>query len=750
MTPSSNSLRYLLSLALAALMAACTTNSALDRSRVEFTDGDPLTALASLEQRVREEPRNRELRAYYLRQRERLANEYLAGAERARAQGDFERAEQSFRQVQSIDASHPRAAAGLQSLADERRRQERLAQGEAALSRGDIATTERLARSVLAEVPGNQRAQRLLRDVDERGAQERTATALAAEGPLAKTVRLQFRQAPLRAVFEALTYASGLNFVFDREMRDDALVTLLVRDRSVGEVLSLLAATQQIETRMVNANSVLVYPATPAKQREYQALVTRSFYLAHAEAKQAQALLKQLVKTRDIFIDEKLNLVVIKDTPDAVRLAERLIASLDVAEPEVMLDVEVLEVSRTKLRDIGLDFPDEIGYGLLDGANGGPLVEGKVNLRQTGALVPFSANPGAVLRLLSEDGDTSTLANPRIRVKNRVAAKVHIGDKLPVFTTTSTANVGVAASVSYLDVGLKLEVEPSVTLDEQVAIKVGLEVSNIVKEVPGPEGSLAYQIGTRSATTTLRLKDGETQVLAGLINDEDRLTARRLPGLGDLPLLGRLFSANRDSGLKTEIVLLITPRILRNVVPPVSARDALPAGTEGSVGALPLQIGATADGSLLLRGSGAAAPSAEGAVAPPPMPVGALPPPSVAAASPAGLTVALEGPESAQPGSTVTLTLNLAGGGRQDGGVVDLEYDAKLLEPVGLTGPRAGLLAITLPPGDVAATRVPLDFRVKADAKGMASVAVTGLSVLLAGERVTMPASASVAITVGP
>lgn len=748
MNPNHKTAYRLLPLAFAGLLSACMTNSALDRSRVEFADGDPAAAFSALEQRVRQEPRNLELRAFYLRQRERLTSNYFATAERALAVGDFDRAEQSFRRVQEIDAGHPRAAAGIESLADERRRQARLVEAESALARGDTATAERLARSVLAEVPANTRARRLLREADERRLLEQPANAPHVGGAMNKPVTLHFRDAPLRAVFEVLARAAGLNFVFDREMREDTLVTLMVRNSTVGEILKLLATTQQIETRLVNANSVLVYPATPAKQREYQELVSRSFYLAHADAKQVQAMVKQLVKTRDLFIDEKLNLVVIKDTQEAVRLAERLIASLDVAEPEVMLDVEVLEVNRTKLRDLGLKLPDEIGYGLLGSGNSGALVAGNVSLRDTSALVPYTANPAAVLRILSEDSDTSILANPRIRVKNRAAAKVHIGDKVPVFTTTSTANVGVAASVSYLDVGIKLDVEPSVTLDDQVAIKVGLEVSNIVAEVPGPEGSLAYRIGTRSALTTLRLKNGETQVLAGLISDEDRLGTRRIPGLGDLPILGRLFSSHNENGVKTEIVLLITPRILRNVVPPVSARDELPAGTEASVGAQPLRIGSTAPGALSLRVAGTVVP-APASVLPAPPTVPALPAPaSTPSPGPEGLAIRLSGPATAKAGETVALSLELSGRGGYDGGTADITYDAKLLEPIGIPASAPGQANIALPAGTLPAS-LPVTFRIKAETSGMVSIAVTGVNLEFAGQRLASPASASTTITIG-
>jgi general secretion pathway protein D len=192
-----------------------------------------------------------------------------------------------------------------------------------------------------------------------------------------------------------------------------------------------------------------------------------------------------------------------------------------------------------------------------------------------------------MLNLKNQVGDGNMLANPRIRVKNREKAKIHIGDKLPVFTTTSTANVGVAASVAYLDVGLKLDVEPNVYLDDEVGIKVGLEVSSIVKEIAGPSGSLAYQIGTRTAATMLRLKNGETQVLAGLISDEERSSANRLPGLGAVPVLGRLFSSQSDSKNKTEIILLITPHIVRNLSQPQSVGENVPAGSDNSVGFRP-------------------------------------------------------------------------------------------------------------------------------------------------------------------
>src|SRR5205814_8533631 len=195
-------------------------------------------------------------------------------------------------------------------------------------------------------------------------------------------------------------------------------------------------------------------------------------------------------------------------------------------------------------------------------------------------------DPLFLFSLHQQDGRTNVLANPRIRVKNKEKARIHIGDRVPVITTTAAATGGfVSESVSYLDVGLKLEVEPLISLDDEVSMKVGLEVSNITQTVKSSTGTLTYQLGTRTAATNLRLRDGETQVLAGLISTDDRRAADRVPGLGELPIAGRLFSHTLDNNNRTEIVLLITPRLARTLARPDAASVEFAAGTEASTGA---------------------------------------------------------------------------------------------------------------------------------------------------------------------
>ena len=674
MTNPQRALRPRLLVALgAALLTGCLSNPAINDSRELLAAGQTDAAILRLADAVQKNPADNELRSAYHRQRELATSRLLADADNRRAVGNSDEAEALYRRVQRIDEHNPRAATGLAAINANRRRAALVREGEAALAK-NVVLAERNARTVLAEAPGHPAARALLQAVQDRQAQAE-ARALTPKGPPPKPISMEFRDAQLKTVFEVLARSSGLNFVFDKDVKGDAKVTIFIRNSSVDEILRLILATNQLESKQLNENSHLIYPKTPAKAKEHQEMVVRSFFLANADTKQAQAMLKNVLKAKDLFIDEKIGLLVIKDTADVVKLAERLIESLDLAEPEVVLDVEVLEINRNQLYEIGLKFPDQIGYGLLQPTTstttvtdtstqttvnlGGTLAPGFVDLKNRSGLTSFVANPALVLNLKSLGGDSNLLANPRIRVRNREKAKIHIGDKLPIFTTTSTANVGVAASVSYLDVGLKLEVEPIVHLLDEVGMKVNLEVSSVVKEISGPSGSTAYQVGSRSATTSLRLKNGETQVLAGLIANEERNSANKLPGLGDLPLIGRLFASNRDSSSKTEIVLLITPRIVRSLAPPQVAEPALAAGTETTVGAPAMRLSPTAPGSLRLSprigaGGGAAAlpappveeaapattpePQAEPAPAVPPAPT---PGPSTPAAVPAAIPAAI-------------------------------------------------------------------------------------------------------------
>src|SRR5436190_1180924 len=406
-----------------------------------------------------------------------------------------------------------------------------------------------------------------------------------------KPISLELKDVPLRTVFDVIARAANLNFLFDKDVRADQRTTIVVRDAQVEDVIKLILATNQLEQKVLNETTALIYPNTPQKLREYQDLVVKSFYIANADVRQTANLIRTILKTRDIFIDEKLNLLVMKDTPNAIRLAEKLIAAQDIAEPEVMLEVEVLEIGYNRLMELGVRFPGSAAVSLVGGATAagatgtpGTLTLPELRSRDQNLVRLTFTDPLFLLSLRQTDGRTNLLANPRIRVKNKEKAKIHIGDRVPVITTTSAVSGGfVSQNVTYLDVGLQLEVEPLIYLEDDVGIKVGLEVSNIAKEIQTQSQSgtsLTYQIGTRKTSTVLRLRDGETQILAGLISDEDRRSATRVPGLGDFPVLGRLFSSTSDNITKNEIVFLITPKLMRSIVRPDARTVAFVAGTE--------------------------------------------------------------------------------------------------------------------------------------------------------------------------
>ena len=590
-----SSIRLLPALAAVVLLLSCAVhNQTFTTGQQLLAEGKLEEGLATLQRAMEEEPHNQEYRAYYYRQRDSVISQWLNRAEEARLANEFDAAEALYRRVLGLDATNSRAQAGIDRVAMDRRHRAVLKEAEAALNARNVEEAAAKIRLILTENPANREARIMQRVMEEQQVRARLATPTI-KSSFKKPVTLEFREANIRSIFEVISRIADMNFIFDRDVRPDLRASIFVKNTTLEDVVNTLLLTNQLEKKVVNESTVLIYPNTPAKARDYQELVVKSFYLANSEAKQALNLIRTIIKTRDIYIDEKLNFLVMRDTPDNVRLAEKLVSNHDLAEPEVVLELEVGEVKRSRLTELGIVYPSQFQVVNLTTTtttttNAGSVVaatpqvtQNPLTLATLGHLTSGNIliSP-VILNLRSEMGDANLLANPRIRVKNKEKARVHIGDRVPVITTTSTANVGVSESVSYLDVGLRLEVEPVVSLDEEVAMRVGLEVSSIVREVTSKSGTLTYQIGTRSAATNLRLRDGETQVLAGLISDEDRRSSQRVPGLGDLPLIGRLFSNERKDGVKTEVILLITPRIVRNLARPGATAMEFSSGTEGS------------------------------------------------------------------------------------------------------------------------------------------------------------------------
>jgi general secretion pathway protein D len=698
-------------LGLLGLLAGCTYDRSYEEAKRMLAEGDALEGLAKLEQAVKDNPRNTTYRAALLRERERVASGFVLQGDSALKAGNFDLAVAHYKEARRIDPSGFRANAGLQEVEKARRHAARIAEAEALIAKKDYSGAEGVLRGVLAENPYQSRARELLRNVIESVVATEPPPIL--KTPYKKPITLEFRDAQLKTVFELLSRTSGINFVFDRDVKTDQKITVFVRNTTLDDVLRLILTTNQLDRKVLNENSVLIYPATPAKQKDYRELVVRSFYLASADVKQASAMIKTLMKTQDVFIDEKLNLLVIKDTPEVVRLADQLIRSLDLSEPEVMLEVEVLEVARTRLQELGIKYPGSVSLQApLAGINGAATT-----IPVDSPLVFTTANPMLVFNLRATVGTTNILANPRIRVKNKEKARIHVGDKVPVFTSTAAANVGVSTSVSYLDVGLKLDVEPQIYLQDEVGIKIGMEVSNIVETITvatGTGSTVAYRLGTRNANTVLQLKDGETQILAGLISDEDRRSSQRVPGLGDIPGLAHLFGSSLDNRTKTEIVLMITPRIVRNLIRPEGVAAEMAVGTDTFPGMPSLRIAKTAPGTMAM------APGGGNVIA------GSVPPQPPRDVSPPQAVI-LMAPERAQVDREFSVEVVVPSSNSGSSGRIDIQYDPKLLQLMDPAANFAGSASLTFA-ADVLSRGV--RFKVLPGAAGVATISVTDVALV--------------------
>ncbi|MDQ1817088.1 secretin and TonB N-terminal domain-containing protein [Massilia sp. CCM 9210] len=571
-------------LALAVALSACAGPQTFKEGKALLEQGHIEQGLAKLEEAVRQEPGNAEYRIGLLNRKASIVNAFNGRAEQLRQQGNFAEAEKLSAQVLAIDPANTVAQQGMQAIALEQRHKEMVAGAEASWRRAgeaDLAQALDALRVVLQERPNQRDALALKsRIADEQAKKGAGSGKLAAA--YRKPVTLEFRDAPVRSVFDFLGKVSGLNFVFDRDVDPALRTTISVRNTSLEEAIRMLLSANQLEQTVTGERAITIYPNTVQKVKDYQQLVVRSFYLTNADAKTVSFSIKTLLKAKDIVTDDRLGIIMMRDTPDMIRMAERIIAMQDMADPEVMLEVEVLEVKRTRLMELGIRWPDKATLSLASGGDSlspltvaslGGINRGRINV----------AIGSATINANQVDTDGNILANPRIRVRNKEKAKIHIGDRVPVITVTTNNGVS-SESVNYLDVGLKLDVEPNVNLDDEVAIKINLEVSTVVKEIISKLGTQAYQIGARTAGTVLRLKDGETQVLAGLISDEDRRSADKLPGFGDLPVLKRLFGSQKDDTSRSEIVLSITPRILRGLRRPDLMTAQFDSGTESNVG----------------------------------------------------------------------------------------------------------------------------------------------------------------------
>ena len=633
------------------LLASCAVGTRFhDDGMRLLAEGNRDEALGPLREAVRLEPSNSRFKVDLLKEQASHSRELVARADEARRVGKLDEAAALYNKAGSVEPGNDRAARGLSALQFDAKHTRLLAEAERALKDGQLETARAAVKIVLTENAASPAGKAMLAAIAERQQKNDQAKAeqVAAQSILRKPVTLQFRDANLRMVFEALSRTTGLNVILDRDVRADLKTTIFVKDASIEDTVDLILLQNQLEKRTLNANTLFIYPATAAKQKEYQDLQVRTFQISNADAKYLQTVLKTVLKIKDVSVDERSNTLVIRDTPDAIAVATKVIAAHDVPDAEVMLEVEVLEVSRDRLSSIGLQLPSSFGVSTPASAN---TLSGLRNLTR-GAL--NATGLSATLNLKLEDSDANLLASPRIRARNKEKARILIGDRVPTITNTvtpvSTGTPVITGSVQYQEVGLKLEFEPQVYNDQEVGIKINLEVSNIAKVFTDAQGGRSYQIGTRNAQTSLRLRDGETQILGGLISDQDQNTVDKVPGLGQVPVLGALFSNHSGTRGKSEIVLSITPRIIRGPAITENAVRDIFSGTESSIRERALRLDPVGEfRSQAAPAAAGAAAASSGANALPGQPRRVTPNPTPVARQQADPTVPAETPLAPAP-----------------------------------------------------------------------------------------------------
>ena len=560
-----------------------------------INNNTPEANVLSAQKKLALKPADAALRKNLLVTIEQAVTQLATQAEQARLAGDSDAALRFYDRILSVAPDNAVAANGKLQIIKETSQRDKLEKAKALIGNKQIDAAQKLIREVLVESPQQASALALQAQID-------SLTPQAALAPpklkpaFDKPVSLELRDANIKVVFEALSRATGINFILDKDIKPDTKATIFIKKARIEDAIEMVLSSNGLKKKVLTENTAFVYPNTLVKLKDYQELVIRSFYFTNTSAKQAAVLLKSMLKTKDIFVDDRLNMLVMRDTPEVIKIAEKLVAANDLEDPEVMLEIEVLEVSRSRLQELGIEYPSRVALNSLipittvtsgAGIAASSTVNTATQLTLEGLLrnnkSRFDVSPNPAVNFRKINGDVNLLSNPRIRVKNNEKAKILVGDKVPIITTTSTANVGISENVQYVDVGLKLDVEPRITLDDFVNIKIGLEVSSLGERTITRNGATVFTIGTRNANTVLRLKNGETQVLAGLILDDERKNASKVPGLGDIPLLGRLFSNQEDRKSKTEILLAITPRIIVNISQPKSEISEYWSGTENVI-----------------------------------------------------------------------------------------------------------------------------------------------------------------------
>jgi general secretion pathway protein D len=536
----------------------CATYTSQRRAQIAEQRGDFDQAVLEYMQALAADPDNLTVRAELMRAKISASQAHFEKAKSYQAAGLLDRALVELQQAVELDPSNQYADVELQKVRDALR-----ARSDA---RAPAATLEELK-----ERTRGARAQPPVLD-------PRSSLPISLDFP---------EPVPVLDIYRALGKAFGINVLFDPNLRGQE-IAIELKDVTAQEALEILMRASGHFYKVYDEHSIIIAADTPQNRRIYEDLLIQTFPLSNSEVKDVMQMLRSLVDAKKIAVNEQLNAIVVRDTADRVKVAERIIQANDKSKAEVVIDVELLQINTTKLRELGMSLnPYRITQSLdLGGADVPLRFSDLESLNQNNWTLTI---PGFVYDFVKQSGDAQLLAKPQVRISEGETAKLHIGDRVPIPVTTFNTgqtvggNIVPITSFQYQDVGIKIDIEPRVHHNKEVTLKLKVEVSNLAGNVEGAGGQRQPIIGTRTIESTIRLQDGETNFLAGLIRTDASDDRSGIPGLSDIPVLGRLFTKSSTRNLRTDLILTLTPHIIRT--PNWSEQDLLPiwVGTEANI-----------------------------------------------------------------------------------------------------------------------------------------------------------------------
>ncbi len=551
-------------------------------------------------ERLSESPKSIEARLNLVRALRAAAKQHAKRGVKLEKGGRLDAALMEYRRSLEYNTEESLAKQGVDRVTAKLRAQELLTKGKDLFDEGEVREATYMLHEAMDLDPENteiqdayqEAAEQLQQAADEAIRASELATTKEAMSLLsAKPVTLRFKETDIKEVLEIISKLGQINILVDEGVRAKK-VTSYITDLPLRQAFTLILNTNRLFAKQINDNSLVVIPDTPAKHRQYDELQVRTFYLSNAQAKQVVNLLRTILSTRQIFVDEELNAITVRDTPKKIALAERLIHLNDRGGGEVELDLELLEVDQAKLRDFGITFTDQYTAGFFLGQEGFNLVSPAILGGASLADDFFFTNPQIFLDLIKNDREVKVLANPTLRVLDRQKATIVIAENRPFAVSTTTTSPGgtteegtviagttAETRVEFRDVGLTLTFTPIIHLNGEVTIEISFQISQIAAQELQVGNALQPTTNIRNLNTFITLKDGESRLLGGLIQDEERKPVVYSPFLGDLPLLGSLFRETRTEKVRTDVLISITLRVVKRLEPPHPEVSTFWAGT---------------------------------------------------------------------------------------------------------------------------------------------------------------------------